>query len=341
MIGWRRWWPVAAWLTVLVGTVVQAVLIAWLLALPAVAMLPLSSAGFIAAQLLLSAALGIALWRWLPADMKKPRKRMMLLLACGNAAVPALAIFAVVAIRIGRRFANTQRALPLEVLGEPGFEAYRPVARTRARGGRIRTLVLAREAPTGERLSALLALKGLPGRAIADLLRQLLGDPLEDIRLLAYGMLDQSEKSISQKIFANQTALNNAQDDDQRYSLNKSLAELHWEMVFQRLVQGEMRRYSAQTAAEHARAALKVRPEDAGLSYLLARICLVLGSIDEGREALARCVGLGYPREKLIPYEAEYAFRERRYEDVAQLFRELPGAPSALRLTASYRYWLS
>lgn len=126
---------------------------------------------------------------------------------------------------------------------------------------------------------------------------------------------------------------------DRRHGAHKRLAELQWELVYQKLVQGDLLRFTAREAWRHAHEALALRSEDAGLWYLVGRVGLEAGEPAAGQAALERAARLGFPRERLVPWLAEYAFRERRFDEVRALFGSLATPPDALRVAAAYAYW--
>jgi hypothetical protein len=302
---------------------------------------------FVALHGAASAILAPLLWRTLPAPLRQPRAGTMATLFVLNLFVPTLLLWLRGAIWVGTRFHRPVYEAPIGLVASPEFTSMRARDASRVRAGQIRAQLTSGEAPPAARLSALLTIQDAPGRITSDILRQLLADPFEDIRLLAYGMLDKKEKSISHRILAEQGSLAladapelpAAQRDEQRRGAHKRLAELQWELVYQRLVQGDLRRFTALEALRHAHAALALRDDDAGLWYLVGRLGLVADQPVEGRDALERAARLGYPRERLVPWLAEYAFHARRYDEVRELFASLATPPDALRIASAYGYW--
>ncbi|HYF60234.1 MAG TPA: lipopolysaccharide N-acetylglucosaminyl transferase [Burkholderiaceae bacterium] len=289
-----------------------------------------------------TALLAPAVWATLPAGLRVPRGATLGTLAVLNLFVPTLLLWLRAALWIGARLSRRAPPRPIVTVESPEFTLTREREGSQVRAGQVRARLTSGEAPASARLAALLAIQDAPGRVTAEILRQLLADPFEDIRLLAYGMLDRKEKVVAQRILAERATLEAAgpgADPDLRYGVHKLLAELHWELVYQRLVHGELARYTAREAWRHAHEALALRADDAGLWYLLGRVGLDAAEPDAGRAALERAAELGYPRERVVPWLAEYAFRERRYEDVRDLFTSLPTAPESMRTAAAHQYW--
>ncbi|HMS78418.1 MAG TPA: lipopolysaccharide N-acetylglucosaminyl transferase [Burkholderiaceae bacterium] len=296
-----------------------------------------------------SLVLAALLWRTLPASLRTPPRASIAALVSLNLFVPTLAAWMRAAVWLGHHVARASDDAPIGRVEAPEFTSTRERDPTGVRAGQIRAQLTSGEAPPSARLSALLSIQDAPARITSDILRQLLTDPFEDIRLLAYGMLDKKEKAVSQRILAEQATLAQAESGEdgadattraeRLHGAHKRLAELQWELVYQKLVQGDLLRFTAREAWRHAHEALAVRADDAGLWYLVGRLGLEADEPEAGRDALERAARLGFPRERLVPWLAEYAFRERRYDEVRALFGALATPPDALRVAAAYAYW--
>ena len=258
------------------------------------------------------ACLAPALWITLPAGQRQPAGAVLALLFVQNLLVPGLPLLLRLAGALGARFRQLLEDAPVREIGEPEYAIHRETDPLRTRAGRIRTKLTNLKVPANERLTALLALQETPARASANLLRQLLGDPVEDIRLLAYGMLDTKEKAISSRILAEEGRLERPGDENARFGCHKRLAELFWELAYQRLVEGDMKRYACEQALEHGRAAIALRDTDAGVWVLTMRAAISLRDLDSARDALGHAARLGFPAEQLAPYEAELAYLDGR-----------------------------
>lgn len=294
---------------------------------------------YFALHALASMVIAAGVWRSLPDALREPHRAVLGWLFAANFLVPSLALWIRLAIAAGERFRKLQHDAPVAVIAEPEYSIYRRNEEDTTRNGRLRTKLTTTDVPAEQRISALLAIQDVPAAVTADLLRQMLADPLDDIRLLAYGMLDSKEKAISHRLLAEETTLKSAAGEDEKFGAHKRLAELHWELVFQKLVQGDMRLHACRQSKSHAEQALAIKGDDGGLWFLLGRIGLVLRDAEAGRQALATAEEQGMPRSLMIPYLAEYAFEERRFEQVQAFFAELGTVPGAMQLAASYRYW--
>lgn len=256
--------------------------------------------------------------------------------------------------------------LLIPLLGAPGFAwamlygtgraaadgtiAYRPLSTAHFDGhgggeegsqfdrGGLRARVTKREVPREKRMQSLAALQHLPTSASTSVLRTLLDDDVEDIRLVAFGMLDKEEKAITEQIhrLLNQPQATTSTAYLQR---NKRLAELYWELAYSGLVQGELRRYALEHALNHVQLALKEDDREAGLWFLCARVLNALGRTDEAETHFHTAEKLGIPESRILPYLAEFAFRCGDYARTRQQLAALADTPVTPRLRPVVEFW--
>lgn len=277
----------------------------------------------------------------IPAQYRRPRNWLLGYLFCFNFFMPVVGILcATLGILIAVWWPHRPPRQDFDTTTVPRFTTHRNHEGTGFRGGQIRAQLNNDRAPLNGRLKALVAVQDTPARTTGNLLRELLADPTDDVRLLAYGILDGKEKQITQRILHTRNRLQRGVPSGRAASLHKRIAELYWELIYQNLVQGDMRDFSAQQVREHAAAAQVVRIGDAGIWFLLGRLELQMRDIAAAEVALQQAQVLGFARERLLPYLAELRFQQHRYADVRALFRELIGVPGVPALLPVRHYWL-
>lgn len=189
-----------------------------------------------------------------------------------------------------------------------------------------------------QRLSALLATKGMPGKEATPLLQLALRDADDDVRLLAYSMLDQRENTINQQIERLLDVL--AETAESPQAIHAALARRYWELAYLGLAQEAVLKHILGQALVHVRAALEGRA-DAGNELLAGRILLARGDAANAREHFQRAAAKGISASKLAPFLAEEAFTAQRYSDIAGHLQAIaPEHRNDPRLAASVRYWL-
>jgi polysaccharide biosynthesis protein PelE len=236
-------------------------------------------------------------------------------------------------------FPARRRDEDMQEVPTPQFVTYLMSRVSHGGGARLQARLVNTQVNASDRLSALVAIQSMPTRTTGTLLRDLLADPVEDVRLIAYGTLDQAENEVMQKIFQTAQTLDYAATDSERHAINRQLAELYFELVYQNLVQGAVYRHTLEQADRYARAALEIDSGDAALWMIRGRLALANGAAGEAEHHMARAQQLGFPRERLVPWMAEVAFLQGNYARVSELLGSLTNAAALPMLNPVVRYW--
>jgi polysaccharide biosynthesis protein PelE len=201
------------------------------------------------------------------------------------------------------------------------------------------------------RLAAVLALRQLPTRPAVPILRLALRDAVDDVRLLAYSMLDRRDGALQARIQKYERALARGDiEPKEAAALEYSLAQLHWELAYTGLAAGAVEDRALDSSARHARAVLE-RPAKAGESvqgnelaalFLLGRILLRKGALDEAEAVLEDARARGFADASIRPYLAEIAFLRRDFARIKEHLRALgPDGEQRPGLIADLcRFWL-
>jgi hypothetical protein len=280
----------------------------------------------------------------LPAAYRQPARSTLLLLWLLCTLVPlAGGLVALVSCAWAHWFPAARTNDQLTDVARPQFVTHLVSRVSHGSGARLQARLANTQVSTTDRLSALVAIQNMPTRTTGSLLRGLLTDPIEDIRLIAYGTLDQAENEIMQKIFDNTKALESAATDDERHALHCRLAELHFELVYQNLVQSAVFQHTLGEAEHHAAIALSLASsdKDAALWLIRGRLALASSRPDTAAAHLAEAQRLGFPRERLLPWLAEAAFLKGDYARTRELLASLGSAAALPVLKPVVEYWSS
>ncbi|MGM0952811.1 MAG: polysaccharide biosynthesis protein [Pseudomonadota bacterium] len=199
--------------------------------------------------------------------------------------------------------------------------------------------VLREAGDMGKRVRALLATRQMPGKEGIEILREALKDSADDVRLLAYSLLEQREKHLVTEAGNIQEELKNRPDEAQEIVLYRRLAQLWWETAYLGLAQGSLRRYYLQNSRD-----LLIRlvgKVDQHVDWqLLGRVELALGNIRTAGEAFEIAMENGARKEQVYPYLAEVAFLERDFEKVRYCLARCAHGPSHPAISPLLEAWL-
>jgi len=205
--------------------------------------------------------------------------------------------------------------------------------------------VLRESSSAEERVGAVMALRHMDVRRAVPLLRQAFAHESEDVRLLAFAILERREKRLRARIQAAESQLKRAssqpatEPSERAARWHRRLGRDHWELVYGGFVSGDLEPAVLGKAREHLERAVALEPEPGPLR-LLGRICLRQRDPAAARAWLARARDAGAAAATLAPWLAEAAWQERRFGEVAAILRSVPRA--ALRrpeLDAVAAFW--
>lgn len=258
----------------------------------------------------------------LPTRCQQPKRSVLCLLFLLALFIPLFGAFGMwIAMQMVERWPGEEEADHFRALAVPEFTPQGDHIQIRFGAGGVRARLADHNASAESRLEALLAIKAMPQRLSSDILRNMLDDPEEDLRLLAYGMLDNEEKNINKKINSALEAYQKANGTNSE--LSRRLASLYWELVYHNLAQGDVRQYALQQAVHYAQEALQSEPDEAGIYVLLGKIYAASDDLDAAEQAMQQAQALGYPMARLTPYLAEQAYRAGQYARVAELIKTM------------------
>jgi len=286
------------------------------------------------------AVLGSVCWLMLPMRYRsRPLLAWILMFDFAFIApvIGAICLLIIVHITLRRDLGQGAQAQPRSVeLPEYDIQAK---AGNRSGQGAVRAR-LTSKVPDNVRLQSLMSLQSVSRRVANPILEDLLGDQADDVRLIAFGMLDAEEKKISVHISRERLSLSRNLSTVQRYDTLRHMAELHWELIYASLAQGELRRHILSEARRYADAAMEMPVEhDSGVLLLCGRIRLEQDDLDSAQSYFEEAVALGQPEASALPYLAEIAFRSRRFGEVDEIMRRLARLHLAASTKAVVELW--
>ncbi|SEQ76336.1 hypothetical protein [Giesbergeria anulus] len=282
----------------------------------------------------------------LPKEQTQPRSAVLALMVLCSYAVPLVGFIGVLAAVLILRYHRPTQTLTLfESLQLPEFDQHQRLTGAFRQTG-LGSFLGNRDVPMTSRMRAMVSLQHVSGRVASPLLRNALNDPSEDLRLLAYGMLDSLEQRISRAVDEELQALRiararegTARPGPRTLKAVQHLSDLYWEFIYQDLAQGDLRDYAIAQSLHYCDEVLKLQPKNAPLWLRKGRLLHSLRRFDEAALAYQRCVRLGLPPTRVLPYQAELSFERRDIVRTYMLIAQLDAGDSLPRLRPIIDYW--
>jgi hypothetical protein len=275
---------------------------------------------FFTAHAVASALLAVFALPAMPVQYRRPRAVVLAFLFSFSFFIPFIGLLgAMLAVFIALLKPRLVKSTPFASVKQPEFVLSVGDAEPLLRKSGLRSVLLDETTPAQVRLKSLMTLQNMPARIAAPMLRKLLADPADDIRLVAYGMLDMQEKRINARTQEELQKLQSATATEDRANCLRHLAELHWELVYTGLVQGDVREHALASALGYVEQGLELASHDPGLWYLKARLQQASGKLEQAAQDFSIAVSCGLPEGRALPYIAELAFERRDFAAVREL----------------------
>ena len=302
--------------------------------------------GYFALHAMASTIAALLAWVLLPGNHKKPFAAASALLWSFAFFIPILGVAAILTVvQIARLFPRILRTERYVKVGMPEFSGVQRESTQRSdlRAGDARRILKDTALPLETRLRVLVALQVMQPKAAVPLLMGLLSDPSEDIRLLAYSMVDTWEKDLVQKIQKTQLSLVDARKQDDRIpAINalRRLAELHWQQADSGLARGDLKRFALESARKFCEETLALDPDVPGIWHLYARVLIELGDLEAAMRAVRLARKLRVPVAEVWPLLGQIAYLQRDFEAVRKYVSLVPDdALLSPGIAGTTKYW--
>ncbi|WP_298138266.1 hypothetical protein [Acidiferrobacter sp.] len=290
------------------------------------------------ANAIVAAALAVPVARLLPETYRRQRGSWL----CGTlmATMPVIGVPIAILVASGIARLNSRAPMPEpRTLGLPAFGSEMRGRQPHMGAGGAWAILRAHDAGIARGVRALLALDPRLSRQTAPLVRAALRHPEEDLRLLAYGLLDQREGDLAQAINETLDMRRALAPGADAGDLEKRLAFLYWELLYQDLSRDHLRQHAIRRAQTHALAALKTRPKDATLHVLMGRISMLEGHYLAAKTHCEQALNLNAAPAQVLPYLAEASFHGGEYPALKDMAKAFPSLRDLPTIGPVFRFW--
>lgn len=230
----------------------------------------------------------------------------------------------------------------VEILDDSiNLQDIRPVNPRYGAGGAVMRL-LDKSAPTSERATALFVIGEGNMAQVNYLMYQLLPNKSDEIRLLAFNILEQQESSITEDINKLLSMLDTPGiREETKAKLEKNLAMLYWQFIYRKLVLRELEVSMLRKAEKYALSAVKVLSSDATLWALLGKIYERLKEYDLASQFFEKTLEFNIPPSQVLPYLAEIQYAVRNFGAVRKYLSESDTLSDITLIAPVKRFWCS
>ncbi len=292
-------------------------------------------------QILYSLAMAYSQFQFVPQIYKERKKALFILLFMFDFFVPVLgALFCWLLLLWGFKksqqikiITRTDNIDPHEI--SEGF----PVVERIFGEGSLKSLLQNRFAPSQRKIKALSILTQMKTKSSLELIRGTLSDPDDEVRLVGFSMIDKMEKKINEKITELKNVITTQRDAKKRASYHKELAFTYWELLYQGLVDEQLKTFVIENLIKEIDYAKKEIDDDPALYKLEGRVLLIQSKYDKAKASFVKALDLGIAKTEVAAYMAEISFQERNYSRIAYWMRKIPPQTLNYQLQSLKAVW--
>lgn len=189
-----------------------------------------------------------------------------------------------------------------------------------------------------EHLGIVLATRFMRDENAVPLLNIALKSPEDDVRLLAFSLLEKKQADINTRIEQLRQNLNGKDDTPK---IHIAIAKNYFRLVMLGLVHEEMRSQALGKARWHLQETLNENPSDRNSHFILGQVLLEQGEIDQAQSSFTTALELGFAPSDVYPLLAKAAYMRREFYKIPECMGKIPAEhrlyPPLDDITA---YWL-
>ncbi|GJL63728.1 MAG: hypothetical protein NPIRA04_23820 [Nitrospirales bacterium] len=291
-------------------------------------------------HVMVSIAVGLLGKDSLPHKYRQSPRTVVMFLTALTLFIPMLGAFGVMALVVMTNyFMIGKKNNEIQEIHDSKFTEAGLVEMLQFGGGDLQSRFQASALRTETRLDALGKLQSFESHHIHTTVREALQDQADDIRLVAFGILDKKEKSINKKINQELEWYQQTDETFDKLTHARQLAYAYWELVYKDVVEGDILTYALAQAAHYNDLVLATFPDDAGMWALKGQLALRSQEHDLAQQAFTNALEHGIPEARVIPYLAELAFFKKDFSALSHLFTHSQTLSHISILNPILKYW--
>ena len=163
-------------------------------------------------------------------------------------------------------------------------------------------------------------------------LKSVLSDKNDEIRLLAFSIYSKEEDKLNKEILIRFEKLKTL-NEEEKAKLYMELGELYWEFIFLQIADSELKNFYMDLAMDYFFKSLKIR-EIKDIYFYIGRIYLLRRNLEKAKEYFFKDINT-----KTLPYIAEIFFNEKKFDDVKDLIENLKLSAVHQNFYFTYKVW--
>jgi tetratricopeptide (TPR) repeat protein len=190
------------------------------------------------------------------------------------------------------------------------------------------------------KMKGLVFISNQPVKYNFSLIKTLLSDPDNEIRLYSFSILSQAESKLNDKITQTLKELENTKNLYIRSELMETLACYHWEFIHYGLSDTETEKMILDKVIYYANLALEQQPKNARIHFLLGKVLFYQKSYVYASRYFQKALDYGIPKACYAPYLAEIAYNHKEFKNIKNLFSKMNPLETSTLIASVHKQWI-
>ena len=189
------------------------------------------------------------------------------------------------------------------------------------------------------KLKALTSLSENARREDIEMIKKMLGDRNDEVRLYSFSIINKMERNLNNKIHEKLKEFNSQKDKQKKVSSAVELAHLYWDLVYYQLSDEDLQGFIIKEVEKYSRFVLYHDIKNPQINLLLGKLYLSQKKYNNALLHITVALKSGVNRDFIIPYLAEIFYEKREFESVKKLLKEAKDIEYNRRLYPIVRQW--
>ncbi len=178
-----------------------------------------------------------------------------------------------------------------------------------------------------------------PTKQNFSLIKQLLSDKDNEIRLYSFSLINSTERELTEKISQIQNSLNKSSNEVEHSRLATQLAYLYWEFIYLGLIDKETNSLVVDKINNYSKIALMDEDNKGKIFTLLGKVSFHQKKFKKASTFFQKAIKEGIKKSKVAPYLAEIAYEKKSFSDVKAILSEMNPMENSSFTAPIYKQW--
>lgn len=193
---------------------------------------------------------------------------------------------------------------------------------------------------SAQKMKSLVFLSNNPDKKNFPIIKKLLSDKDNEIRLFSFSLLNSFENELSSKITSKLEEFKNEKNEKKRSIIAGELANLNWDFIYYGFSNLETEELLIKNTEHFLDIALKNEEEKGIQNLLLGKVQLYKKDYDKASKSLKLAVFYGVKKSIANFYLAEIAYEKKAYLEVKSLLKEIKTIETSIATAPIHKQWI-